>query len=64
MMPRMTKMENNLSKIQENVPVPNLQYFQLPNLSSNTAVPPAAGTIANSVHFEQDQISLHLESYS
>ena len=55
----MTQMENTMSQMQANVPVPNLQYFQLPNLSSNPAVPPAAETIPNSVHFEQDQISLH-----
>ena len=45
--------------MQANVLVPNLQYFQLPNLSSNPAVLPAAETISNSVHFKQDQISLH-----
>ena len=59
MMSRMTQMENTMSQMQANVPVPNLQYFQLPNLSSNPAVPPAAETIPNSVHFEQDQISLY-----
>ena len=59
MMSRMTQMENTLYQMQANVPVPNLQYFQLPNLSSNPAVSPAAETIPNSVHFEQDQISLH-----
>ena len=59
MMSRMTQMENNLSQVEVNVPVPNLQYFQLPNLSSNQAVPPAEETIPNSVRFEQDQISLH-----
>ena len=59
MISRMTKMENNLYQMQANVPVPNLQYFQLSNLSSNPAVPPAADTIRNSSHFEQDQISLH-----
>ena len=42
-----------------NVPVPNLQYFQIPNLSSNPAVPPAAETIPNFFHFEQNQIPLH-----
>ena len=36
-------------QMQSNVPVPNLQYFQLPNLSSNLAVPPAAETIPNSL---------------
>ena len=35
--------------------------FQLPNLSLNPAVPPAAEPIPNSVNFEQDQISLHLQ---
>ena len=59
MMPRMTQMENTMSQMQVNGPVPNLQYFQFPNLSSNPAVPPAAKTIPNSVNFEQDQISLH-----
>ena len=59
MMSRMTQMKNTISQMQANVPVPNLQYFQLPNLSSNPGVPPAAETIPNSVHFEQDQISLH-----
>ena len=59
MMSRMTQIENTLHQMQANVPVPNLQYFQLPNLSSNPAVSPAAETIPNSVHFEQDQISLH-----
>ena len=59
MMSRMTQMENNLSQVEVNVPVPNLQYFQLPNLSSNQAVPPAEETIPSSVRFEQDQISLH-----
>ena len=59
MMSRMTQIENTLYQMQANVPVPNLQYFQLPNLSSNPAVSPAAETIPNSVHFEQDQISLH-----
>ena len=58
-MSRMTQMENNLSQVEVNVPVPNLQYFQLPNLSSNQAVPPAEETIPSSVRFEQDQISLH-----
>ena len=58
-MSRMTQMENTKSQMQANVPVPNLQYFQLPNLSSNSAVPSAAETTPNSVHFEQDQISLH-----
>ena len=52
MMSRMTQMENIMSQMQANVPVPNLQYFQLPNLSSNPAVPPASETIRNSVHFE------------
>ena len=59
MMSRMTQMENNLSQVEVNVPVPNLQYFQLPNLSSNQTVPPAEETIPSSVRFEQDQISLH-----
>ena len=59
MMSRMTQMENTMSQMQANVPGLNLQYFQLPNLSSNPAVPSAAETIPNSVHFEQDQISLH-----
>ena len=59
MMSRMTQMENNLSQVEVNVPVPNLQYFQLLNLSSNQAVPPAEETIPSSVRFEQDQISLH-----
>ena len=36
-----------------------MQYFQLPNLSSNPAVPLAAETIPNSGHFKQGQISLH-----
>ena len=45
--------------MQASVPVPNWQYFQFPNLSSNPTVPPAAETIPNSAHFEQDQISLH-----
>ena len=48
-----------MSQMKANVPVPNLQYFQLPSLSSNLAVLPAAENIPNSVHFEQDQISLH-----
>ena len=48
-----------MSQMKANVHVPNLQYFQLPSLSSNLAVPPAAENIPNSVHFEQDQISLH-----
>ena len=55
----MAQMENTLSQMQASVPVLNLQYFQLPSLSSNTAVPLAAETIPNSVQFEQDQISLH-----
>ena len=55
----MTQMENTISQMQANVPVPNLQYFQLPNLSSNPAVLPAVETIPNSVHFKQEQISLH-----
>ena len=59
MMSRMTQMKNTLSQIQANVPVPNLQYFQLPNLSSNPDVPQVAETIPNSLHFEQDQIFLH-----
>ena len=42
-----------------NVPVPNFQYFQLPNLSSNPAVSSAAEKISNLAHLEQDQISLH-----
>ena len=50
-MSRMTQMENTISQMQANVSVPNLQYFQLPNFSSNPAVPPAAETIPNSVHF-------------
>ena len=33
MMSGMTQIKNILSQMQENVPVPNLQYFQLPNLS-------------------------------
>ena len=47
--------------MQANVPVPTLKYFQLlsASKSSNPVVPPAAETIQNSVHFEQDQISLH-----
>ena len=36
-MSRMTHMKNTLSQMQANVPVPNFQYFQLPNLSSNPA---------------------------
>ena len=47
-------MENTTSQVQANVPVPNLQYFQLPNLSSKPAVLPEAETIPNSAHFEQD----------
>ena len=58
-MSRMTQMENIMSQMLANVTVPNLHYFQPPNLSSSPAVPPAAETIPNSVHFEQDQISLH-----
>ena len=45
--------------MQANPPVSNLQYFQLPNLSSNPAVPLAVDSTPNSVHFEQDQILLH-----
>ena len=48
MMSSMAQMENTLSQMQANVPVPNFQYFQLPSLSSNPAVPPAAETIPNS----------------
>ena len=59
LMSRTTQMENTVSQMQANVPVPNLQYFPPPNLYSNSAVPPAAENIPNSVHFEQDQISLH-----
>ena len=58
MISRMTQMENTLSQMQADVPVPNLQYFQLPILPSNPAVPPAAETIPNSFHFEQGQILL------
>ena len=39
MMPRMTKMEHTLFQMQANISVPNFQYFQLPNLSSNPTVP-------------------------
>ena len=39
MMPGMTKMEHTLFQMQANIPVPNFQYFQLPNLSSNPTVP-------------------------
>ena len=59
MMSRVTQIENTMTQMQANVLVPNLQYFQLSNFSSNPAVPPAAEKIQNSVHFEQDQISLH-----
>ena len=59
MMSKMIQMEHTMSKMQANVPVPNLQYFQLPNLPSNPVVPPEAEAIPNSVHFEQDQIPLH-----
>ena len=59
MMSRMTQMGNTLSQMQAYVPVANLQYFQPPNLPSTPAVPQAAEAILNSVHFEQDQISLH-----
>ena len=59
MMSRMTQMGNTLSQMQAYVPVANLQYFQLPNLSSTPVVPQAAEAIPNSVHFEQEQISLH-----
>ena len=59
MISRMIQMENTTSQAQANVPVPNLQYFQLPNLSSKPAVLPEAETIPNSAHFEQDQICLH-----
>ena len=58
-MSKMIQMEHTMSKMQANVPVPNLQYFQLPNLPSNPVVPPEAEAIPNSVHFEQDQIPLH-----
>ena len=51
-----TKIAPKMSQMQENVPVPN---FQLPNLSSNPAVPLASETIPSSVRLEQDQISLH-----
>ena len=34
MMPRMTKMEHTLFQMQANIPVPNFQYFQLPNLQT------------------------------
>ena len=37
-MSRMTHMKNSFSQMQGNVPVPNFQYFQLPNLSSNLVV--------------------------
>ena len=53
------KMMPRMSQIQENVPVPNLQYFQLSNPPSNSAVPPAAETILNAVHFKQVRICLH-----
>ena len=59
MMSKMTQMEHTMSKMQEHVPVLNLQYFQLPNLPANPAIPPEAQAIPNSVHFEQDQICLH-----
>ena len=58
MISRMTHMENTISQMQANVPVPNLQYFQLPNLSLNPTIS-SAETIRNFVHFEQDQIFLH-----
>ena len=54
-MSRVTHMKNILSQMQANVPVPNFQYFQLPNLSSNLA----EETFQNSVYFELDQISVH-----
>ena len=57
MMSRMTQMENTMSQMQANVPVPNLQYFQLPNISSNPAAPPAVEIISNSVQFEQDHFA-------
>ena len=61
MMSRMTQMENTMSQMQANVPVPNLQYFQLPNISSNPAAPPAVETISNSVQFEQDHFAYQWE---
>ena len=53
------KMMPRITQIQENVPVPNLQYFQLSNPPSNSAVPPAAEIILNAVHFKQVRICLH-----
>ena len=46
-------------QMQANVSVPNLLYVQLHNLSSGPAVLPVAETIPNSIHFKQNQISMH-----
>ena len=58
-MSRMTQMENAMFQMQANVSVPNLPYVQLHNLSSGPAVLPVAETIPNSIHFKQNQISMH-----
>ena len=48
MVSKRTQLENTLSQMQAYVNVSNLQYFQLPNLSSKPPVPLAAEAIPNS----------------
>ena len=48
--------ENSMSKMQANVPVSNLQYFQLPK-SSKPVVPPAAETIQTLFIFNKTRFS-------
>ena len=52
-----------MSKLQANVPVSNLQYFQLPK-SSNPVDPPAAETIQTLFIFNKTRFFYILENYS
>ena len=52
-----------MSKLQANVPVSNLQYFQLPK-SSNPVDPPAAETIQTLFIFNKTRFLYILENYS
>ena len=56
MMSKMTQIEDTMAQMQANVLEPNLNYFQLLNLSLNLAFPSAAETIPNSFHLSKTRL--------
>ena len=63
-MSRMTQMENTMSQMQANVSVLSLPYFELPNLSSNPAVPQQQRPFQTLLILNKTRFPCILESYS